>query len=97
MKLDRLFNRAEDKNVAATYVYVKSGETKAYAEADYKTQLDAATLANLFEKGMIIVDGGAKYIPATCKVASGTATVTYVTIGASNAATLKSIVSSATE
>ena len=66
MKLDRLFKRAEDKNVAATYV-----------------------------KGMLIVDAGAKYIPATCKVASGTATVTYVTIGASNAATLKSITSAA--
>lgn len=95
MKLDRLFKRAEDKNVAATYVYVKTGETNAYADSAYKTKIDAATLENLFEKGMIIVDAGAKYIPATCKVASGTATVTYVTIGASNAATLKSITSAA--
>ena len=53
--MDKFFQRAEDKNVAAVAIYEKSGETKAYKDAACTQQFYTSELKNAFIKGAIIV------------------------------------------
>lgn len=92
--MNKIYMQAKDKNVAGVCVYVKSGDTYAYADAKYTQKIDNKTLRDMFLKGMIIIDATVEYKPTSCAVASGVATITYLTAGASNAATLKTITSS---
>ena len=76
--MDKIFERADDVHVAARVVYASSAHQYAYADANFTTKINAATLADMFMKGMIIVDGTEQYKPVSIIVTSGVATVTYV-------------------
>lgn len=87
--MDKIYNDFDDANVAVRKVYVKT-DGFAYADSACKTKITADALYNIFIKGMIIVDAsGVEYVPISCKVASGVATVTYVTADTTTATTAK--------
>ena len=54
------------------------GDAYAYSDSANTTKIDAATLKKLFEKGLIVVDGGIEYKPVSFKLTTGVGTVTYV-------------------
>lgn len=53
--MDRIYNRAEDKNCANIIVYSKSSDTKAYSDKERTVQYKTSELKNAFMKGCIIV------------------------------------------
>lgn len=53
--MDRIYNRAEDKNCANIIVYVKKSDTNAYIDKACTTQYKSSELRNAFMKGCIIV------------------------------------------
>lgn len=56
--MDKIYQDAKDKNVASVIIYKKSGQTKAYADADCTVQLTTAELKDAFMKGAVIkLDG----------------------------------------
>lgn len=75
--MDKIFNDAKDKNVSATYVYGKSSDTKAYADAACKTQLKTSELKEMFLKRAIISIGDALYVPVSFSVTSNAGSVSY--------------------
>lgn len=85
--MDKIFEHANDLHVVARVVYASSAHQYAYADADFTTKINAATLANMFMKGMIIVDGAEQYKPVSVAVTAGVATVTYVKADATTATT----------
>lgn len=78
MKFDKIYDDAKDKNIAATKVYVKTGDAYAYADASNTVKIDLLTLKDLFEKGVVIIDGTVEYKPVSFKVNAGVGTMTYV-------------------
>ena len=87
--MERLYHHSDSMYVVATKVYVKT-DGYAYADQDCKTKIATEDLLNLFHEGMLIVDtAGVEYKPASCKVASNIATVTYVTADTSTPTTAK--------
>jgi hypothetical protein len=76
--MDRRFAKYDEQHVLATYVYVKTGDAYAYADSAKTVKIDAATLKDLFEKGLVIVDGATEYKPVSVAVAEGVGTLTYV-------------------
>lgn len=88
--MERIFEHAKDLHVRAVKVYAKANDTYAYADAAYTTKISADDLHDAFVKGMVVVDkDGVEYKPISCKVASGTTTVTYATTDTSSATTAK--------
>lgn len=85
--MSKIYENAVDKHVRGTYIYKKSGETKAYADAAFTTQLTTSELTDIFLKGAVIDVSGVLYKPVSLKTASGIATVTYVTTNTSTATT----------
>lgn len=53
--MDRIYNRAEDKNCANIIVYVNNSDTKAYIDKACTTPYKSSELKNAFMKGCIIV------------------------------------------
>lgn len=53
--MDRIYNRAEDKNCANIIVYSKAGDTKAYSDKECTVQYKTSELKNAFKKGCIII------------------------------------------
>ncbi|MBP5598007.1 MAG: hypothetical protein J6Y02_21745 [Pseudobutyrivibrio sp.] len=53
--MDKLTIRAEDKYVAVRYIYNKSNDSYAYADAECTTKLTTSELKNAFLKGAVIV------------------------------------------
>lgn len=53
--MDRIYNRAEDKNCANIIVYIKESDTKAYIDKACTTPYKSSELKNAFMKGCIIV------------------------------------------
>ena len=85
--MDKIFEHADDLHVVARVAYASSAHQYAYANADFSTKIKAATLVDMFAKGMIIVDGAEKYKPVSVAVTSGVAKVTYVKADATTATT----------
>ena len=79
--MDRLFDQAKDKNVAAIMIYGKSGETKAYVDSDGTKQFKTSELQDAFLKRAIIKIGDDYFIPVSFTVASKIGTVTYAKVG----------------
>jgi len=52
--MDKIYQDAKDKNVAAVIIYKKAAQTKAYADADCTVQLTTAELKDAFIKGAVI-------------------------------------------
>lgn len=53
--MDRIWNRAEDKNCANIIVYSKNNSTKAYVDKECTVQYKTSELKNAFKKGCIII------------------------------------------
>ena len=52
---DKVFDKAEDKNVARVKVYLNSTDSKLYYDAAYTNEVDTDDLENLFMKGVVCV------------------------------------------
>nr|DAO51693.1 MAG TPA: hypothetical protein [Caudoviricetes sp.] len=95
--MDRIYNRAEDKNSANIIVYGKASDTKAYSDKACTMQCTTSELKNAFMKGCVVVIGDDMYYPVALTVASSTkiATLTYAksgsTAGTAATATLVSV------
>lgn len=78
--MDKFFQRAEDKNVAAVAIYEKSGETKAYKDAACTQQFYTSELKNTFIKGAIIVlaSSAGYVIPVKYAESSSVGSVYYI-------------------
>lgn len=77
--MEKIYDQAKDKNVAALVIYGKGSDGKAYADADGKTQLKTSELQDAFIKRAVIKIGTAYYIPIGFSVASDIGSVTYAT------------------
>ena len=51
----KIYEDAKDLHVVATYVYKKTGETKAYKDDDLTIQYTTSELKEVFIKGALIV------------------------------------------
>lgn len=94
--MDRIYNRAEDKNSANIIVYGKASDTKAYSDAECTMQCTTSELSNAFMKGCIVAIGSdSLYYPVSLSIASKVATLTYAkagsTSGSAATATLVSV------
>lgn len=94
--MDRIYNRAEDKNSANIIVYGKASDTKAYSDEACTKQCTTSELKNAFMKGCIVAIGSdTMYYPASLSIASKVATLTYAkagsTAGSAATATLVSV------
>lgn len=83
--MEKLYNDAKDKNVSATYIYGKSSDTKAYANADCTVQMKTSELKEAFLKRAIIVIGDAFFIPSGFSITSNVGSVTYAKPNSSTA------------
>ena len=94
--MDRIYNRAEDKNSANIIVYGKASDNKAYSDAACTMQCTTSELKNAFMKGCIVAIGSdSLYYPVSLSIASKVATLTYAkagsTSGSAATATLVSV------
>lgn len=94
--MDRIYNRAEDKNSANIIVYGKASDTKAYSDEACTMQCTTSELKNAFMKGCIVAIGSdSMYYPVSLSIASKVATLTYAkagsTSGSAATATLLSV------
>lgn len=93
--MKRIFNDAKDKNVAAVMIYGKSGDTKAYTDADCTKQFKTSELGDAFYKRSLVKIGTDYFVPIAFAVATGVGTLTYAkagsTAGTAATATLVSV------
>lgn len=94
--MDRIYNRAEDKNSANIIVYGKASDNKAYSDEACTMQCTTSELKNAFMKGCIVAIGSdSVYYPVSLSIASKVATLTYAkagsTSGSAATATLVSV------
>ena len=85
--MDKIFEQAKDKNVAAIKVYKKANDDYAYSDSGKTAKIKAAVLEDVFVKGMVVVDGDNTYVPVALNVDNGVATITYVTANTTTATT----------
>lgn len=77
--MDKIYQDANDKNVAAYIIYKKSGQTKAYADAATTVQLTTAQLKDAFSKGAIIkLEDGSFVKPIKYDETSSIGSVYYI-------------------
>ena len=93
--MDKIFDQAKDKNVAAIVIYGKGSDGKAYADAEGTTQLKTSELKDAFLKRAVIQIGTDYFIPVSFSVTSNIGTVKYAKPNSSTAtsADLGSLVS----
>ena len=83
--MEKLYNDAKDKNVSATYIYGKTGDTPAYADSGCTVQLKTRALKAALLKRALIVIGNNFYIPVSFSVTSNAGSVTYAKPNSSTA------------
>ena len=83
--MERIFNDAKDKNVAAVVDYIKGSDGKAYKDAAGKVQIKTSELKDAFFKRALIC-GGADlyYAPVGLTIASNVGKITYAVTTGSN-------------
>ena len=93
--MDKIFDQAKDKNVAAIVIYGKGSDGKAYADANGTIQLKTSELKDAFLKRAVIQIGTDYFIPVSFSVTSNIGTVKYAKPNSSTAtsADLGSLVS----
>ena len=79
--MDKIFDQAKDKNVAAIVIYGKGSDGKAYADAAGTTQMKTSELKDAFLKRAVISIGTNYFVPVAFAVASDIGTVTYAKAG----------------
>ena len=75
--MEKIFDQAKDKNVAAIIIYGKGADGKAYANAEGTTQLKTSELKDAFLKRAVIQIGTDYFIPVSFSVTSNIGTVKY--------------------
>lgn len=73
--MDKVYQRAEDKNVAAILIYVNEG--KGYTDAEHTNQYTREALKNAFIKGALVVNASGYYTPTGYSETGGIGTVEY--------------------
>jgi hypothetical protein len=76
--MGKIYDDASDVHVRATQVYAKTSDAYAYADAANTVKISAVELKDMFEKGIVVVDGTIEYKPVSFKLAAGVGTITYV-------------------
>lgn len=80
MAIERIFDHADDKNVAAVVIYGKTtADGKAYVDKGCTKQFTNAELMNAFIKRAVICVGTNYFIPVSYAYASKVGSVNYVT------------------
>lgn len=77
--MERVFNDAKDKNVAALMIYGKGSDGKAYVDAACTTQFKTSILKDAFLKRAIINISDVYYVPIGFSVTSGIGKIVYAT------------------
>ena len=88
--MEKIYDQAKDKNVAALVIYGKGADGKAYADAAGTIQLKTSELQDAFIKRALINIGTAYYVPVGFSVASDIGSITYATTTGSES-TLKTV------
>lgn len=93
--MERIFDQAKDKNVAAIVIHGKGADGKAYVDADGTTQFKTSELKDAFLKRAVIQIGTEYFIPVSFSVSSNIGTVKYAKANSTTAtsADLGSLVS----
>ena len=93
--MERIFDQAKDKNVAAIVIYGKGTDGKAYVDAEGTTQIKTSELKDAFLKRAVIQIGTEYFIPLSFSVSSNIGTVKYAKANSTTAtsADLGSLVS----
>lgn len=86
--MDRIYHHNDTMYVAATKIYVKSGDTYAYADSAKNEKIKAEVLQDLFHEGLIIVDGTTEYTPVSFDLTEGVASLTYIKATKASGSTL---------
>lgn len=81
--MERIFDQAKDKNVAAIIVYGKGSDGKAYVDAAGTTQYKTSALKDAFLKRAIVQIGSDYFVPVSFTVATNIGTLTYAKAGSS--------------
>ena len=82
--MDRIFDHAKDKNVAALIIYAKStADNKAYVDSECKVQFKTSALKDAFLKRALVCVGTNYFAPISYAEASGVGKVTYAKDGSS--------------
>lgn len=77
--MDKIYEKYSDLHVSGVMVYKKAGDTYAYLDSGKTVKIDAVSLKDLFEKGvMVIIDGDVEYKPVSFSMVETVGTVTYV-------------------
>ena len=82
--MERIYDQATDKNVAAIIIYGKASEStgaKAYVDAAGTIQFKTSELKDAFLKRAVICIGKDYFVPVAFTVASDIGTVTYAKAG----------------
>ena len=81
--MDKIFDQAKDKNVAAIVIYGKGSDKKAYLDSDCTIQFKTSELQDAFLKRAVIKIGEAYFVPTGFAVSSNIGTITYAKAGSS--------------
>lgn len=82
--MDKIFDQAKDKNVAALVIYGKNNDTKAYTDSACTIQFKTSELQDAFLKRAVIKIGEDYFIPTGFAVSSNIGTITYAKAGSSS-------------
>ena len=83
--MERIFNDAKDKNVAAVVVYIKGSDGKAYKDAAGTVQFKTSELKDGFFKRALIYGGtDLYYAPVGFTITSNVGKITYAVTTGSN-------------
>ena len=88
--MEKIYDQAKDKNIAALVIYGKGTDGKAYADAAGMIQLKTSELQDAFIKRALVKIGDAYYVPVGFSVASEIGSITYATTTGSES-TLKTV------
>ncbi len=89
--MDRIFDQAKDKNVAALVIYAKAtADNKAYVDSACEIQFKTSALKEAFLKRALVCVGTDYFAPISYTEVSNVGTVTYAKVGstAGTAATI---------
>ena len=85
--MEKIFEHANEQHVRAGVVYLNSEDKILYFDSAFTIAVTKNVLIDLFKKGILVVNDGTNFVrPSVLAVASGYASVSYTTVGASNTA-----------
>lgn len=80
--MERIYQQAKDKNVAALVIYAKAtADNKAYVDSECKIQFKTSALKDAFLKRALVCVGTDYFVPVSYTESSNVGTVTYAKVG----------------